>query len=103
MIGKGVVDGTVAVGSGTVAVGKETGNMFKRASQTIVKMVKSKYTLENAVERSMNLKFVDRPDIKKSRARKITVKEREEHRSKVRDELKRAEETLRIVKGKKEE
>jgi len=97
MIGKGVVDGTVAVGGGvmdgTVAVGKGTGSAFKLAGRSIIKLAKGKYTLENVVERSMNRKFVDRPSIKVSCAKKITEKERLEKKEREREEIcKRAKE-----------
>lgn len=63
-VGEGVVDGTTMVGKGT-------GKLLKRTGKSIMHLVAGKYTIEVPIERSMNKKFVDRPCVYRSFAKKI--------------------------------
>ena len=66
-----------AVVKGAMTVAKGTEEVFKNVSTVIVEVARGKYTLENASKRSVTAKFVDRPHIGMSRARRVTVEARE--------------------------
>ena len=67
-VGMGVANGGLAVGKGVGNVGGELWNVTKKG---IKGLVQGKYTIEVPLERSMNKKFVDRPEIMRSKATKL--------------------------------
>ena len=72
---KGTADVTMGVAKGGLIVGKGVGNvggeLWNVTKKGIKGLVQGKYTIEVPLERSMNKKFVDRPEIRRSKATKL--------------------------------
>ncbi|GMI31738.1 hypothetical protein TrCOL_g8321 [Triparma columacea] len=83
-VGTGLVQGTMAVGEGvvdgTAMVGKGTGKLLKKTGKSLINLGDNQYTLEVPVERSMTHKFIDRPRVDQSSAKKIRENKKDKTR-----------------------